>query len=204
MAFDPKTVRPNDWGVLGGAAAIFIVSLIPSYISYDYSGQFPGFDASGGISAWHSYATLGLLLLFAAGAIVALRVFEVTTLPEIGVGWAMITTALAGLGAILVILRALTVSSAFGVSVGPGWSGYLLMLLAIATTVFAALNFRESGESTPWADRGASGANARGTNAPGANAPRTNAPRTNAPGTSASPQSAPPPTSQPPTAPPPA
>jgi hypothetical protein len=197
MAFDPKTVRPNDWGVLGGAAAIFIVSLIPSYISYDYSGQFPGFDASGGISAWHSYATLGLLLLFAAGAIVALRVFEVTTLPEIGVGWAMITTALAGLGAILVILRALTVSSAFGVSVGPGWSGYLLMLLAIATTVFAALNFRESGEATPWADHGASGANARGANARG-----TNAPGTSAPGTSASPQSAPPPTSQPPSAPP--
>ena len=78
MAFDPKTVKPNDWGVLGGAAAIFIVSLIPSYISYDLGGvSFPGVPT--GVNAWQSYATLGLLFLFAAGVIVALRVFAVTT-----------------------------------------------------------------------------------------------------------------------------
>jgi hypothetical protein len=192
MAFDPKTVKPNDWGVLGGAAAIFIVSLIPSYISYDLGGvSFPGVPT--GVNAWQSYATLGLLFLFAAGVIVALRVFAVTTLPEIGVGWAMITVVLAGLGALLVILRAFTYSGGLG-SVSVGWSGYLLMLLAIATTVFAALNFRESGESTPWADRGASGTNAPRTNAPGTNAHRQGTPQ----------QSAPPATSQPPTAPPPA
>jgi hypothetical protein len=186
MAFDPKTVKTNDWGVLGGAAAIFIVSLIPSYVTFDLGGvSFPG--VASGVNAWQSYATLGLLFLFAAGVIVGLRVFAVATLPEIGVGWAMITTALAGLGALLVILRAFTYSGGLG-SVSVGWSGYLLMLLAIATTVFAALNFRESGETVPWADRGASG---------------TAAPPSSAPPSSAPPPSAPPP-SAPPTAPPPA
>jgi len=53
----------------------------------------------------------------------------------------------------------------------------------------SALNFRESGESTPWADRGASGTNAPRTNAPGTNAHRQGTPQ----------QSAPPATSQPPT-----
>jgi hypothetical protein len=179
MAFDPKTVKPNDWGVLGGAAAIFIVSLIPSYVTFELGGvSFPGVPS--GVNAWQSYATLGLLFLFAAGVIVALRVFAIATLPEIGVGWAMITTALAGLGAFLVILRAFTYSGGLG-SVSVGWSGYLLMLLAIATTVFAALNFRESGETAPWADRGASGAAGAPPNAPPPNAPPSNAPPPTAP-----------------------
>ncbi len=153
MAFDPKTVKTNDWGVLGGVAAIFIVSLIPSYVTFELGGvSFPGVPS--GVNAWQSYATLGLLFLFAAGVIVTLRVFAIATLPEIGVGW----------------------------------SGYLLMLLAIATTVFAALNFRESGETAPWADRGASGAAGAPPNAPPPNAPPSNAP----------PSKAPPPTAPPP------
>jgi hypothetical protein len=201
MAFDPKTVKTNDWGVLGGVAAIFIVSLIPSYVTFDLGGvSFPGVPT--GVNAWQSYATLGLLFLLAAGVIVALRVFAVTTLPEIGVGWAMITVALAGLGALLVILRAFTYSGGLG-SVSVGWSGYLLMLLAIATTVFASLNFRESGETTPWADRGASRTNAPA-NAPGTSAHQPSAPPPSAQPPSAQPPTAQPPTAQPPTAPPPA
>jgi hypothetical protein len=166
--------------VLGGAAAAFILSLIPSYVTASYSSPILG-SGSIGVSAWHSYAPLGLVMLFAAAVIVALRVFAVTTLPEIGVGWALITTALAGLGTLLIILRALTASESVsfaGVSAssGPGWSGYLLMLLAIATTVFAALNFRESGEKAPRDARESSGAAATPPSAPPPNAPPSSGP----------------------------
>ena len=62
--------------------------------------------------------------------------------------------AAAGLGALLVILRAFTYPEGFGLEVDPGWSGYVLMLLAIAETVFAVKTFRSSGEQMPWQQQG--------------------------------------------------
>jgi Family of unknown function (DUF5336) len=154
MAFDAKTVSTNDWGVMGAAAGVFLFSLFSSYvtISIDDDEVFGGL--SGGINAWDSYATLGLLLLLAVGALAAARVFANVALPDIGVGWNLIAAAAAGLGALLVILRAFTYDSGFGLDVGPGWSGWLVMILAVAETAFAVLAFRTSGEQAPWQQPG--------------------------------------------------
>jgi hypothetical protein len=153
MAVDLNSLKTNDKGVLGAAIGVFIFSFFGSYVTVSFGGF------SAGTDAWHSYAVLALLLLFAAAVIVAIKAFALVELPDIGVGWALITTACAALGAFLLILRALTYS---GNSVSIGWSGYLLFILAIAETVFAAMGFRESGEKTPWADRtsGSSGSGA--------------------------------------------
>jgi uncharacterized membrane protein YfhO len=153
MAVDLNSLKTSDKGVLGAAIGVFIFSFFSSYVTVSFGGF------SAGADAWHSYAVLALLLLFAAAAIVAIKAFDLVELPEIGVGWALITTACAALGAFLLILRALTYSGS-GVSVG--WSGYVLFILAIAETVFAAMAFRESGETTPWANR-ASGSSGSGT-----------------------------------------
>ncbi|MCW2747876.1 MAG: hypothetical protein JWP10_1018, partial [Nocardioidaceae bacterium] len=96
-----------------------------------------------GISAWHSWPTIGVLLIIAATAIVAVRTFAPATLPDT-VPWNLVTVAAAGLGTILVILRAITASPG-----GPGWSGYALFIFAIVLTVVAAMNFRASGEKIP-------------------------------------------------------
>jgi uncharacterized membrane protein YfhO len=152
MAVDLNSLKTSDKGVLGTAIGVFIFSFFSSYVTVSFGGF------SAGADAWHSYAVLALLLLFAAAVIVAIKAFDLVELPEIGVGWALITTACAALGAFLLILRALTYSGS-GVSVG--WSGYVLFILAIAETVFAAMAFRESGETTPWADR-ASGSSGSG------------------------------------------
>ena len=66
------------------------------------------------MSAWHSYAILGLLLIFAAAIIGALRVFAGTNLPTLPIGVNLLVLGLAGLGTLLLILRAYTLPSASG------------------------------------------------------------------------------------------
>lgn len=151
-----REVNNNDLGVMGAGAAALIFSFLPYW---GYSVKSSGISGGGSITAWHSYATLGLLLLFIAAGIVAARVFGGMTLPDAPVGWHVIVAALAGLGTFLVIVRALTIDnanySAFGSSISSGikWGGFLLFLAAIAETVFAVLAMRESGESVSF-DRG--------------------------------------------------
>ena len=214
MAFDAKTVTTNDWGVMGTAAGVFLFSLFGSYVTVSIDGDDELFgDLSGGVSAWNSYATLGVLLLLAVGALAAARVFADLALPDIGVGWNLIAAAAAGLGALLLILRAFTYPDGFGVDVGPGWSGYVVMLLAIAETAFAVLAFRTSGEQVPWQQRGSAPAASTGTTyAPPAASPHTPGSAPSAPppvpppatGPPAAPPPAPPPSTGPPAAPPPA
>jgi hypothetical protein len=226
MAFDAKTVTTNDWGVMGAAAGVFLFSLIGSFITYSVEVSeelegLGGIDDSGGVTnAWTGYAVLGLLLLLAVGALAAARVFADVQLPQTGVGWNLIAAAAAGLGALLVILRAFTAGEDVGgfgleASSGPGWSGYVVMILAVVETAFAVLAFRTSGEQVPW-QQGGGGASPSSAGAPppaaappAAPPPSAGPPSTPPPapppttGSSSAPPPAPPPTTGPPSAPPP-
>jgi hypothetical protein len=154
-----REVNNNDLGVMAAGVAVLVFSFLP-YWGYSVKTQGLG-GGSFSISAWHSYATLGLLLLLVAAGIVAARVFAGVTLPQAPIGWHVIVAGLSALGALLVILRGFTIGgsdfSAFGSSVSSGvrWGGYLLMLAAVAQTVFAVMAMRESGESVSF-DRGPS------------------------------------------------
>ena len=197
MAFDPKTVSTVDWGVMGAAAGVFLFSLFSSYVTLSFDGDDEVFgEYSSGVSAWNSYATLGVLLLLAVGALAAARVFAGVALPDVGVGWNLIAAAVAGLGTLLVILRAFTYPDGFGIDVGPGWSGYVLMLLALVETAFAVLAFRTSGEQAPW-----QGGGGRPPSAPTYDAPPR--PPTSSPGSPEAPSWGPPPSGPPPSPPPP-
>ena len=148
-----RQVDNNDLGVMAAGAAALVFSFLP-YWGYSLKGLGGG---SASITAWHSYATLGMLLLIIAAGIVAARVFGGVTLPATPIGWHVIVAALAALGTLLVIVRALTIGD-FGIvgssiSAGVKWGGYLLFLAAVAETVFAVLALRESGESVSF-DRG--------------------------------------------------
>ena len=147
-----RQVATNDLGVMAAGAAVLVCSLLPYYgVSYNLGGA--GFSAS--FNAWHGYAFLGLLLLLGAAGVVAARVFGGVTLPPTPVGWHVIVAGAAGLGMVLVVLRALTYPHATvpGGSFGVRWGGWLLFLAAIAETVFAVLALRESGERVSF-DRG--------------------------------------------------
>lgn len=152
---DLKSLGKFEQGALVAGALTFILSLFPYYIraSFDGGTAVPGLDFSSGTSAWTSYATLGMLLVLIATGLVAVRAFAKDALPA-GVPWNLVVLATAGLGALLLILRALTVGGGGGVSVGPGWSGWLIFITSIALTAFAALSFKGSGEEVPWKSEG--------------------------------------------------
>ncbi len=149
MAADFKALDKNTQGALIAGGLATIVSFFSAYIKASYDGKIAGIDLSYGISAWHSYATLGILLVIAATAIIALKAFAADSLPD-GIPWNLAALGAAGLGLLLLILRALTVGGGgSGVSVGPGWSGYLLWILVATLTWFAFNLFKASGEKMP-------------------------------------------------------
>jgi hypothetical protein len=147
--FDLKQINRNDQGILGAGILAFIASFLPYYGASYHVGPIHG---SVSVSAWHSYAILGLLLIFAAAGITAARVFGGKGLPTLPVGTNVLVGGLAGLGTLLVILRGYTAGGGSGVgySYGVMWGGYVLFIAGIAMTVFAFLNFKASGEKIAW------------------------------------------------------
>lgn len=149
MAIDLKSLSKIEQSALVAGGLSILLSFFGSYIrvSYDGGGIIKGISA--GSSAWTSYATLGVLLIVAATAVVAIRIFSSSVLPA-GVPWNLVALAASGLGTILLILRALTAGGgSFGASVGPGWSGWALFVTTIGLTVCTALMFKDSGEKIP-------------------------------------------------------
>lgn len=150
MAADFKALNRNQQGALIAGGLAFILSLFSSYVRVSVDGgPASGLNVSAGTSAWTSYATLGMLLILAATAVVAIKAFAANVLPD-GVPWNLVAAGLAGVGTFLVVIRALTVGGdVSGVSVGPGWSGILLFIAGIALTTFTVMGFRDSGEKMP-------------------------------------------------------
>lgn len=159
MAADFKALSRNDQGALVAGALAILFSFFGAYVTVSVDGgeDLPGLDYSAGTNAWESFATLGMLLLVVAVVVVAVKAFAAQSLPD-GVPWRLVALATAALGTLLVVVRAFTAggdipSGLGGVSVGPGWSGWLLFVAAIALTVFTALAFKDSGEKLPEANK---------------------------------------------------
>jgi hypothetical protein len=144
MAVDFKSLGKFEQGALIAGGLSIILSFFGSYVTVDAG------PISVGTSAWDSYATFGVLLVVAATAVVAVKAFAKESLPD-GVPWNLVALAAAGLGTLLLILRAFTYPDGGlgSVDIGPGWSGWLLFITTIALTVFTFLSFRESGEKIP-------------------------------------------------------
>ena len=137
MATDFASLDTNTKGALASGGLALILSFFTSYVTVSIAGF------SAGTSAWHSYATLGILLVIAATAVVAVQAFAAESLPD-GVPWSLTAFAASALGALLIVLRAVTVSPGH-----PGWSGYLLFIAVIALGFFSFQLFKASGEKIP-------------------------------------------------------
>jgi hypothetical protein len=144
MAVDFKSLGKHEQGALVAGVIAIILSFFESYVTVDAG------PVSVGTNAWDSYATLGILLVLAATVIVGIKAFAPETLPD-GVPWSLIAFAAAALGTLLLILRAFTYGDGglSQVDVGPGWSGWLLFVAAIALSVFTFLSYKASGERLP-------------------------------------------------------
>jgi hypothetical protein len=137
--------------VVGAGILALLCTFLP-YYGLSAPGLLDGGSLSATVTAWHSYAIVGCLLLLAATVLAAVRTFAPATLPgDLPVGPYLLTSVLAGLGTILVILRAATWRHVDlpGVSFGPRWGAYLLFLFAAAFTALAVVAMRAAGESMP-------------------------------------------------------
>lgn len=142
MGEGTQSMSRNEQAVLVAAAAALILSLIPRFINVTFEGR--GADMS--TNAWSSYSTIGMVLILGAAALIGVEALSDTALPK-AVPWHLVAVVIAVLGMLLIVLRALTAGSdAQGADVGPGWSGVLLIVAAIALSAFAVLVFRESAE----------------------------------------------------------
>ena len=151
---DFRAMPRDDQGILAAGVLAFIASLFFPY--YGASVSAGGFHGSASTSAWHSYATLALLLVIAATVVAAIQVFARESLPQANVSWNFIVLALSALGTLLLIIRSFTLDhgSVGGFSYGLKWGAYVLMILCLVQTVFAFLRMRASGDAMPWAQGG--------------------------------------------------
>jgi hypothetical protein len=154
MPVDIGSIKRNDQ--IAGAAAVLalILSFIPGARTFDAKEETIGFSASDSVNLWHGLGVLAAILLLVGVAGLAVTVLEVSELQSLPVRW--ITTGALGLATLLILIYIFTydggVDAPAGVDVGDfidmaaGWAGYLLLLLGIVATVFAAMGAVESGE----------------------------------------------------------
>lgn len=164
MAVDVNSMRKTDLGALIAGALAFVLSLIPLVRSIDFGFDIPGYGDSDSFNAWHGYGSLAILLLMAATALMAVRVFAPAAVSSVPVSLALVAAGIAALGTLLVVLYVLTYdggapSGLFdgsGIEFKPGIVGFLLILAALALTALCALSFKESGEPATRSNQGSS------------------------------------------------
>ncbi len=156
-AFDPKTINPLDWAILGVGLLIFIFSFV-SY--YSYSEKNCGRFCSGVTydnSAWHGFfGWFAMLLALIGSALVAMELFA----PQVKLP---IANRLAGLGAyavaaLCVILAIFIVPdlSVGGITVGGNqvnkghaFGFWISLILVLGGTVLSLMRLQQTGGKLP-------------------------------------------------------
>jgi hypothetical protein len=149
-AFDWKKLSQTE-KVISVTGLIALIGLFLPWFSISTplgSESWDGFSAGWG---W-----LGALLIVAAAVyIVLLR--SGSQMPKFSYGPGVIVLGLSALGALIVILRWLTIGHGSGTYAGESWGPsfglYLVLIAGIVQAFFALRLFRASGEAVPWANR---------------------------------------------------
>jgi len=134
--------------LISGVLAL-VISFFDAYIRVSGGGQ-----SQNVTNAWDGWGTFAMLLLIASIAIVAAKAFAAASLPA-QVPFTLVALALAVVSALILVIKPFTVDvPAFvgDVSVGPGWSGWVLLVLVVVYLASVVLLFRESGEKLPQAN----------------------------------------------------
>jgi hypothetical protein len=149
--FDPKSVNPLDWGILGAGVLAFIFSL---FDYYDISVSYRGID--GGdftYSAWHGFfGWFAALAALVGAALVAAAIFAPQVkLPVPARLAGLIAFAVATLCVILAlfIIPDGDVGDIPGVDDGHGFGYWASLVLIIAGLVLSLMRFQQSGGQLP-------------------------------------------------------
>jgi hypothetical protein len=155
--FNPASVNPLDWGILG----VGFLVLIFSFFSY-YKATASGIvSVSQSYSAWHDifgggfFGWLGIIVAVAGAVIVALELFMPTA--KLPVPARLLALGLFALGFVLELLAivahpkfASESGLGFKVSFGHGFSFWIELILTLAGTVLCFLRLQATGGKLPW------------------------------------------------------
>jgi hypothetical protein len=158
---DLKSLPPYDLVVLGSGVLAFIASFFP-YYGASVSGSLAGVgnfgSSSSSVTAWHSYSTLGLLLVLIGTIGAGAAIFARDSLPSLPVDARWAAAGLCVLGAFLYLIRLFTLPSRHanlgaGISVSEGvkWGGYFLLVIVLVNAAAAVMSALSSDAPVPWA-----------------------------------------------------
>jgi len=152
--FDPKTVNPLDWAILGLGLLTFIFSFFGYYTA---SVSVGGFSSSSSAGAWHAsggafVAWLGMALAVIGAAVLALALFAPQV--RLPIESRIASLGLFTVGSLLMIL-AIFVHPKFydggGLSFGHGFSFWLSLIMILAATVLSLMRVQQTGGQLPGA-----------------------------------------------------
>jgi hypothetical protein len=117
---------------------VFIASFLPWY-GVTFNGGLAEAGVSSTYDAWHGLAGVGLILLLFSLVVTAGEPFlgeDVSTRPV-----SVVAAALAGVGAVLVLIKSFDLPSAneTGLNVGLRWGGYILIVLVIVQAILSVM-----------------------------------------------------------------
>lgn len=149
--FDAKKFTRLDWAIVACGGVAFIALFLPweSASALGYSASSNGWGSS--------YGWLGALLIIAAA--VYMVVEKSADLSSITISPAIIETAAAGLGALIIIIRLVTLPSAnvsylgYSVSYGPSFGIFLELIAGLVAAGVGVVLLRNpqivAGDTTP-------------------------------------------------------
>jgi hypothetical protein len=152
IKFDPSTVNPMDWAILGLGFLTFIFSFVPYY---SYTVKFAGFEsASATWSAWHGFfGWFAALVALVSAGLIAIELF----MPQLKVPFAARLGSLIGWAvALLCVILALVVVpdpgglSSSAIDKGHSFGYWISLVFVIAGVVLSVLRLKATGGKLPW------------------------------------------------------
>jgi hypothetical protein len=162
-AFDPKTVNPLDWAILG----VGFLTLIFSFFSfYTYSESGGGVSGSVSWSAWHDifgggfFGWIGMVFAVLATVVLAMDLFSAQVKFVIAsrllVLYGFALAAICEILAIFIHPKFASASASIGgfhvsASFGHGFSFWIILILTLGGTVLALMRAQQTNTALPGA-----------------------------------------------------
>lgn len=195
MAFDLSRLRRGEKVAAGAAVVLFILMFFDWYSVSVSAGPFGNFSVGG--SAWQAFDFLDIYLFIVILAAIGLAVVTATErTPALPVTGAVIVTALAALGTIMVLYRLIDTPIGDvpdGVDVGRTIWAFLGLIAVAAITYGGYLSMRDEGTSLGDVKAQATAAGQQARTSFDSSAARSSAPPAAAPPVSDAPPPPPPP-----------
>ena len=154
--FDPKTVDPMDWGIIGAGVLAFIFSLFDYYVGkYKINGVS---HSAGSVSAWHGFFGWFAAVVALLGSAALAAEFFAPGKVKLPIPTRVAAFYAFALATLCVLLAFFVHPGAggdfsepgFSAKIGHGFSYFVSVIVIIAGLVLSFLRLQATGGSLPW------------------------------------------------------